>query len=431
MKSLVKSLITPFLSEADIPESNKVIGVFGGGFQPPTKGHFEVVKKALEMYPQLSEFNLYVGTGGGRSDITQEQSLAIWNIYKNYLPSKVNIIPSSNPRMSIYDLRRSNPTTPIKWFIGSREGKEEDEKDYQKALSTVGPTRPNLELVNIVTPNSGVSGTAARAVLDNKEEFFNYLPNIEDSDKEEIYNILRPIEEGEEITSWLEEEVKGDSIVCDNCGWTWKIEDGGNDLYICHKCGHDNTPQQSSTNDFFEPLQNQDLDIKTSSNSSRVDYYKDHIKNVVPSDFKVDKHKDKIVVSNITKKGLEHNSEFRDKLVSLTLSMMDDGLNLEPLPDIIFIEDDKKNADNMLGRTAYYDPNTNCITLYTYSRHPKDVLRSYAHEMIHHMQNLEGRIQGIEGHNINEDEYLKELEEEAYKLGNLGLRSWENRSKND
>jgi len=85
----------------------------------------------------------------------------------------------------------------------------------------------------------------------------------------------------------------------------------------------------------------------------------------------------------------------------------------------------------MLGRTAYYDPNTNCITLYTYSRHPKDVLRSYAHEMIHHMQNLEGRIQGIEGHNINEDEYLKELEEEAYKLGNLGLRKWENRSKND
>ncbi len=95
MKSLVKSLITPFLSEADIPESNKVVGVFGGGFQPPTKGHFEVVRKALEMYPQLTELNIYVGTGGGRSDITQEQSLAIWNIYKDYLPSKVNIIPSS------------------------------------------------------------------------------------------------------------------------------------------------------------------------------------------------------------------------------------------------------------------------------------------------------------------------------------------------
>lgn len=31
-------------------------------------------------------------------------------------------------------------------------------------------------------------------------------------------------------------------IECDECGWSWKIEDGGSDLYACHKCGHDNTP---------------------------------------------------------------------------------------------------------------------------------------------------------------------------------------------
>ena len=537
MKSLVKSLITPFLSEADIPESNKVIGVFGGGFQPPTRGHFEVVRKALEMYPELNQLNVYVGTGGGRSDITQEQSVAIWNIYKDYLPSKVNIIPSSNPISSIYSYAKDEPDAQIKWFLGSREDKPEDFADFEKRTkSALGKT--NIEPINIITLG-GVSGTKARAVLDDKEEFFKYLPNIEDTDKEKIYSILKPNPINEEIddedledidqiadeeldtdvvfnkgtdnhfirranergiskqdlidffqelgaakdefkdefedlindkspesaaivakddikkfsipfvskninkilaTTVLApgmkskdkifsfaEQIQGDSIVCDNCGWTWKIEDGGSDLYVCHKCGHDNTPKE--LNDFFEPLP--DLDLNTSSESSRVDYYKDHIKNVVPSDFKVDKHKDKIVVSNITKKGLEHNSEFRDKLVSLTLSMMDSGLNLEPLPDIIFIEDDKKNADNMLGRTAYYDPNTKCVTLYTHSRHPKDILRSYAHEMIHHMQNLEGRIQGIKGHNINEDEYLKELEEEAYKLGNVALRSWENDSKND
>ena len=27
-------------------------------------------------------------------------------------------------------------------------------------------------------------------------------------------------------------------------GGNWKIEDGGDDLYICHKCGHDNTPNK-------------------------------------------------------------------------------------------------------------------------------------------------------------------------------------------
>ena len=188
MKSLVKSLITPFLSEADIPESNKVVGVFGGGFQPPTKGHFEVVRKALEMYPQLTEFNLYVGTGGGRSDITQEQSLAIWNIYKDYLPSKVNIIPSSNPISSIYSYAKDEPDAKIKWFLGSREDKPEDFADFEKRTkSALGKT--NIEPINIIT-SGGISGTKARAVLDNKEEFFNYLPNIEDSDKEKIYSTL-------------------------------------------------------------------------------------------------------------------------------------------------------------------------------------------------------------------------------------------------
>jgi DNA-directed RNA polymerase subunit RPC12/RpoP len=30
-------------------------------------------------------------------------------------------------------------------------------------------------------------------------------------------------------------------IVCQKCGWSWKVKDGGNDLYVCHKCGTDNT----------------------------------------------------------------------------------------------------------------------------------------------------------------------------------------------
>jgi hypothetical protein len=77
--------------------------------------------------------------------------------------------------------------------------------------------------------------------------------------------------------------------------------------------------------------------------------------------------------------------------------------------------------------TAYYNPNEKSITLYTYGRHPKDVLRSYSHEMIHHKQNLEGRLKRkIYTTNVNEDGNLLELEREAYELGNLLFRSWEN-----
>jgi ribosomal protein L37AE/L43A len=43
----------------------------------------------------------------------------------------------------------------------------------------------------------------------------------------------------------LKELVTATEVICDNCGWEWAIKDGGDDLYICHKCGHDNTPNSN------------------------------------------------------------------------------------------------------------------------------------------------------------------------------------------
>ena len=31
-----------------------------------------------------------------------------------------------------------------------------------------------------------------------------------------------------------------DTVKCKNCGWEWKLSDGGKDPYICHKCEYDN-----------------------------------------------------------------------------------------------------------------------------------------------------------------------------------------------
>jgi len=48
----------------------------------------------------------------------------------------------------------------------------------------------------------------------------------------------------------LKETIMADKIECSNCGWTWMIKDGGDDLYICHKCGHDNQPHQTTSKDY-------------------------------------------------------------------------------------------------------------------------------------------------------------------------------------
>jgi len=47
----------------------------------------------------------------------------------------------------------------------------------------------------------------------------------------------------------LNEKVTKTKVICDNCGWSWKLKDGGDDPYVCHKCGHDNTPKKKLNED--------------------------------------------------------------------------------------------------------------------------------------------------------------------------------------
>lgn len=125
------------------------------------------------------------------------------------------------------------------------------------------------------------------------------------------------------------------------------------------------------------------------------------------------------------------NSEFIQALTSLTKYYVDNGYNVKPLPKIKIVSNDEQNSSNLLGKTAYYDPSNYSITLFTYGRHPKDILRSFSHEMIHHIQNLENRLSNITTTNTTEDDYLNQLEQEAYLNGNMALRNWEDSIKNN
>ena len=97
-------------------------------------------------------------------------------------------------------------------------------------------------------------------------------------------------------------------------------------------------------------------------------------------------------------------------------------------PPKLFLRSDTNNAQNPLGKTAFYDPNNESITLYIDGRHPKDVMRSFSHELVHHAQNCRGDFNNAsemgEGYAQN-DEHLREMEREAYEVGNMCFRDWE------
>jgi hypothetical protein len=90
-----------------------------------------------------------------------------------------------------------------------------------------------------------------------------------------------------------------------------------------------------------------------------------------------------------------------------------------------------KNAVNsskgVKSKTGEYDPNGKVIKIYISDRHPKDILRSLCHELVHHAQNDEGEldsVKGVEPEEFRENPKLKELEEKAYKLGGTILKGF-------
>jgi hypothetical protein len=97
-------------------------------------------------------------------------------------------------------------------------------------------------------------------------------------------------------------------------------------------------------------------------------------------------------------------------------------------PPTMHFDSDPSNQSNVLGKTAYYDPSSLEIHIFTDGRHPKDMLRSIAHELIHHQQNLEGRLNvgGYMGQGYYlKNEAMRELEQEAMLQGNGLMREYE------
>ena len=321
--SLVNELIKGLLPEE---EKKQTTAVYAGGFKPPTSGHFEVVQQALKKNPKIDEFIIFIGSKE-RNGISQTESLLIWEIYNNYLPFKVKIVPTSVPPIkAVYNFAKEHPTREVLWVIGAREGNEEDFKDITSRTKSISKY-PNLELRTIVT-SGGVSGTAARnAAKVSQEKFVKFLPGmLNPEERTEIYNIVA-------------DKIQENKVIKENAT------------------------------------------------------YSQHI-------------------------------DVMEKVAQLTNHMIDKGMNIEPLPTMEFIDGDTENAGNFFGKTAYYDPNNQHIVIYTEGRHPKDILRSYAHEMIHHIQYLEDRLHNITTTNTNEDEDLDTIEKEAYVRGNMTFRNW-------
>jgi hypothetical protein len=99
-------------------------------------------------------------------------------------------------------------------------------------------------------------------------------------------------------------------------------------------------------------------------------------------------------------------------------------------PPSIFFDSDEQNSRKVLGKTAHYNPDSMEVVVYVDGRHPKDVIRSLSHELVHHTQNCRGDLNSdIAGETelgyAQNNPHMRNMESEAYEKGNLCMRDWE------
>ena len=438
MNSLVKSIIQPILEQ-----EQQNIALVPGGFKPPTVGHFSLVDEVAKN-SNIDKVIVLIGHKD-RDGVTKEESKQIWDIYQKYLPNNVEIKISdkSSPISDVFSIIEHNPNTMFYPVVGIRG--EMDLGDL-KRFDSLKDKYDNFQTIVIKSEGEDrVSGTNTRAALigGDKPRFQAYLPSeLSDEEKEEVWSILTktPIEE---IVT--QSELDDVERIADE----W-FEDYGIDVqftrHFIERVNDERNGKPISAEE-LEDLFTQTAEKYGEKLANLPDDYQAVLFKLrndlnLPFALNYDDNNDEmdLVAKTVMRKKNFQTSNpklaleemyaepskfsYPPMIKLLTEYMLDKGMNIRPLPKVKFVNDDAENAQNFFGKTAYYNPNERVIVLYTMNRHPKDVMRSYAHEMIHHMQNCDGRLGNVTTQNTNEEGDLPEIEREAYEKGNMTFRNW-------
>jgi len=396
--SFTIDLIKPLLLEQE-----GTIAIFPGKFKPPHKDHLARIQAAAKMADQV---RVIIGPNpvakNDEAAVSAQEAMAIFDLYKkkNLVPDNVTFEISDlpSPVLKAYKEFENNPEQEYIAIFGK------DDAERFKGITKL----PNVTINNFPEANIGdASATDLRKAIAVQDiaAIKPFLPfGVSPSEYLDALNMPK--------REPVQEAYKG-KRTNDGAPGTFKAK-------ITKAYGGDVTIEKARK---FKSRENATPHDKRQANWF-INFHSKN-ENLEPSDLKN------------TEKSAPYGSEYRlveeqlaPYIKDLTKYMYNQGLTIDPAPEIEFVEDED-NAKNPLGKTAHYDPNQKLIVLYTTGRHPKDILRSFAHEMIHHVQNLEGRLGNIHTTNVNEDDFLKALEREAYERGNMSFRSWENSLRGD
>ena len=376
------------------------VGLYAGGFKPPHKAHFNNAKFLAKKVDSLI---IFIGPKVREGvKITAEQSRDIWQIYSKHINTPVKIITSeTSPIRDIYTFADENLENYEKIITGALPEEIRKFAYFEKNKEKYSNVEI-LELPRIGSIASKFSATSIRSSVHFLKKGEWVPSELSEKDKEAVISIAMmnaPSEKEIQMQEALDNKL--DTMFTSE----EEVKEGMN--------GSATAPKGV---------------IQSSKRAELVDIYRQLRDSIDTQEFELGFHQDHISI-RVKDENRKLGYDYTPYMASILEYMIDEGMNILPLPEVKVKEDITESA-NFFGKTAYYDPNNKEVVLYVKDRHPKDVMRSFAHEMIHHLQNLEGRLGGVATSNTNEDSSLMELEKEAYLQGNITFRNWEDKVKN-
>lgn len=147
-------------------EDQPTIALFPGAFKPPHKGHVDVIEQLLKAADQV----VVLISPQTREGVTADESIAVWDLYKNKFNGSVEIKISADasPVKDVYNVVKDNPDTEFLVAFGKGE------MDRYKSIEKY----PNVKVFD-AGAIEGVSATNLRMALaqKNEEEIVKYLPD--------------------------------------------------------------------------------------------------------------------------------------------------------------------------------------------------------------------------------------------------------------
>lgn len=383
-----------------IESTTPIVALYPGKFKPPHAGHFSVVEKASKIADKV----IVIMSNLPKDEFTPEDSMKVWQLYKDILPDNVQIVISgkSSPVSEVFDIIKDKTRDFIVLYgKGERTRYASIEKDREKYSNVDIVDAGNFESLNATDLRTSIRNKDLKGIQ-------KFLPaNIDAKKVLNIYsqNDFKP---GPLVHEMAKSDLDGVEKYADkelnpldiefSKHFFDRVNDPRNDKEIstAELIGFFKRLSRNK-NKFVEFLKKyQELVVKDSNTNINIPFV-NQVDQVIA---KTIMRKQDFSTSNptITLESKILNESFTPQKAPLMKKFVEYACNElevnEPKINIINSPTYSQEYKSFGG----YIPSEEKIIVVVHNRNMADILRTLAHELVHHHQKLNGdELNGEDG----------------------------------